>query len=257
MLCEHIRPNIAIAVLRLPRAGLWGGECVEAACGALVLQPASPLPSQACRAISYRHGTALGNVLFRLEILSQLMSTTSALALPLHGAAFAWRHGLLTLAALKAQFLALAVMKGWLFCILVNKLLWRHRPELQVSFKTVMLMPLYQIFLALAMIVGHWRCVLYYIPFFPMRHGLYSEGLMTKKLLKAYHNIDVEDDSKDENDARPLLVSDVHTYYRTRRPPIWDHLYPRAAADPTSRLDAGAATFGKGRNRCPGSPKCS
>jgi hypothetical protein len=90
-----------------------------------------------------------------------------------------------------AKFLASTTVKGWVFCFLVNYVLWRRRPELQVSLRTIFLMPFYQVFLAAAMVVGHWRCVLYYIPFVPMRHGLYTEGRMTGKLLKDLHGIDV------------------------------------------------------------------
>jgi len=97
-----------------------------------------------------------------------------------------------------AKILASTTVKGWAFCFLVNYVLWRRRPELQVSLRTIFLMPFYYTFLAAAMVVGHWRCVLYYIPFVPMRHGLYTEGRMTEKLLKYLHNIDVSGDKVSE-----------------------------------------------------------
>jgi len=158
--------------------------------------------------LNYRHDTFVGNVTLRLEMLLQLKHTIVVLALPLHAIAFAWQHGLLELAMLKAWFVASMALKGWLFCTLVNKVLWRHRPELQVSIDTVMLMPFYQIFLVVAAIYGHWRCVLYYIPCVPMRHGLYNEGLMTKQLLKEYHGIEVAG-SADEDSDDELVASDL------------------------------------------------
>jgi hypothetical protein len=153
---------------------------------------------------SYRHDTLTGNVVFRLEILLHLLSTMVVLAIPLHGVACVRRNGLMALAVMKAEFLAVTVVKGWVFCLLVSTFLWRKRPELQVSPMTIFLMPFYHIFLAAAMIVGHWRCVLYYIPFIPMRHGLYTEGRMTGKLLKNLHNIDVSGGKMDQG-ARELV----------------------------------------------------
>jgi hypothetical protein len=148
-------------------------------------------PHRLAALFTYQHDTFVGNLFFRLEILLHLASTMMVLALPLHGVASVWRYGEMSVALSKAEFFAVAIAKGWAFCLFVNAYLWRRRPELQVSWATVALMPFYQAFLAAAMIVGHWRCVLYYIPFLPMRHGLYTQGLMTEELLKELHNIDV------------------------------------------------------------------
>lgn len=148
-------------------------------------------PHRLAALFSYRHDTTVGNVFFRIELLTQIKSTIMVLALPLHCVACIWRSGLMAPGLTAAKFLASTTVKGWVFCFLVNYVLWRRRPELQVSLRTIFLMPFYQVFLAAAMVVGHWRCVLYYIPFVPMRHGLYTEGRMTGKLLKDLHGIDV------------------------------------------------------------------
>ncbi|CAE7729709.1 unnamed protein product, partial [Symbiodinium pilosum] len=81
-----------------------------------------------------------------------------------------------------------------------------------------LLWPLYSIFLQACTVYGHWRCLLYYIPFFPMRHGLYTEGQMDAEALWRLHGIHClqEEDasqlpghpSTDKKTASPL--SDVN-----------------------------------------------
>ena len=51
---------------------------------------------------------------------------------------------------------------------MVNCIVWRGRPSMQVTLRTLLLQPLYYQFLILCSVVGHWRCILYYIPFVPM-----------------------------------------------------------------------------------------
>ena len=57
---------------------------------------------------------------------------------------------------------------------LINWGVWRHRPDVAATAKTVALYPFYRMFLRCAYVVGHWRCVTLYAPGVPMRTGQYT-----------------------------------------------------------------------------------
>ena len=60
---------------------------------------------------------------------------------------------------------------------LINYGCWAHRPDIQVEFLTVLGMPFYQgWFLQACESFGHWRGVLYYIPFWKMKRFEYTGG---------------------------------------------------------------------------------
>ncbi|KAL1503579.1 hypothetical protein AB1Y20_012057 [Prymnesium parvum] len=70
---------------------------------------------------------------------------------------------------------------------IVNWVVWRNLPSLQVSWQTVLRQPLYYQFLFICTFVGHWRCALYYVPFFPMNyHPPFPEGLAKAKHCDLY-----------------------------------------------------------------------
>merc|ERR1711879_513256 len=79
----------------------------------------------------------------------------------------------------------------------VNYVCWRHRKDIQVDLQVCLLQPFYAWFLQVCCWYGHWRCLFWYVPFFPMRHGLYTEGDMTPELLSRIHNIDTAPDISD------------------------------------------------------------
>jgi hypothetical protein len=54
----------------------------------------------------------------------------------------------------------------------INYVCWRHRPDVQVSFKVVAVSGFFEIFLDLCATWGRWKCLLFYIPLVPMRTGL-------------------------------------------------------------------------------------
>ena len=60
---------------------------------------------------------------------------------------------------------------------LINYGCWAHRPDIQVEFLTVLGMPFYQGWVLQACeSFGHWRGVLYYIPFWKMKRFEYTGG---------------------------------------------------------------------------------
>jgi len=65
-------------------------------------------------------------------------------------------------------------------CSVINWVVWRGRPSMQVSWQTVALQSFYFQFLTVCMFVGHWRSLLYYIPVVPMNYRGSSGNAHTK-----------------------------------------------------------------------------
>lgn len=85
----------------------------------------------------------------------------------------------------------------------------RKRPELRADLPTMLVYPFYRFFLGLCHVYGHYRCLFWYIPFEPMRCGIYTEGLMNADLLKRYHKINCDDEATtDLEDDSPSGESD-------------------------------------------------
>ena len=80
------------------------------------------------------------------------------------------------LAACKAAFLFVALLRN----AFINYVCWAHRPDIQVPGRTILLSPLFDMFLSYCAMWGRWKCLLYYIPLVPMRTGLIKQ-------LPAYH----------------------------------------------------------------------
>jgi len=97
----------------------------------------------------------------------------------------------------------------WVDIFIMNKIFLRHREDLQVDNGTMFLWPFFNMLLQICEPYGHWRCILWYIPFVPMRHGLYTEGMMDSVKLKNLHGVAVleskfvEPDSTGEPDSEP------------------------------------------------------
>lgn len=150
---------------------------------------------------SFRHETLLGNIFFKVESLIHLVNIVVHLDSPIY-ISYALINGQLNpilVCRVMCVYFILQLLQGFLF----NYVFWRHRKDLQVRVSTLLLRPLYDAFLIVCTVIGHWRCLLYYIPFFPMRHGLYTEGNMTRESLKALHGIETLDADYTEPSKAP------------------------------------------------------
>jgi len=148
----------------------------------------------------YRHDTCVGNIVFRCLTLWHLLEIYVHLTLPLSLIAY-FMSSLRSWVFIGTAPLVQLGMHWFQICI-QNYVFWRHRPDIQIDFKICLLVPFYHWFLQVCYWYGHWRCLLYYIPFVPSRHGLYTEGEMNGELLEQLHNIktlhDVADDSMNQ-----------------------------------------------------------
>mmetsp|Transcript_124275 Transcript_124275/g.220231 ORF Transcript_124275/g.220231 Transcript_124275/m.220231 type:complete len:688 (+) Transcript_124275:70-2133(+) len=158
----------------------------------------------------YRHDTYTGSIAFKFMSVYHLVGILAHLCIPLaiiqmvsdgltgHGyaghAISNGFHGAWTKIALPFFTLLSCSMFETLF---QNYVFWRHRPDIQVDLKVCLLFPFYRMFLEICCWYGHWRCLLWYVPFVPMRHGLYTEGGMNSKLLNMIHKIETAPDAAD------------------------------------------------------------
>lgn len=149
--------------------------------------------------VFYRHDTLCGNLVFRLISIGHLSGIVMNLLLP---CIFVYQ-ALFHVAKLQHRLhcFALHILFGWLKALFLNYYVWGHRKDIQVDLNTVLLWPFYETFLMICTWYGHWRCLFYYIPFFPMRHGLYTEGAMTPELLDQLHNIKTVESAKAQKRA--------------------------------------------------------
>lgn len=149
----------------------------------------------------YRHPTFLGNLVFRILSIEHILTIYTNLQTPLFLAFVVWSAERSTLMRL-AGFILIRTAIHQVEALYLNFVLWRHRPDVQVDLIVCLLWPAYQFLLQCMFYYGHWRCLLYYIPFFPVRMGLYTSGHMTPELLRELHGIDsVPDCCPDESDA--------------------------------------------------------
>lgn len=135
----------------------------------------------------YRHDTIVGNIVFRILSALHLLDIFANLGLPfsLVAAGFAGQLDVKLLLLLWCLHSSLQTVST----LVVNYVFWRHRPDIQIEWYICLLVPFYNAFLQVCTVYGHWRCLLYYIPFFPCRYGLYTEGYMTQELLENHHKI--------------------------------------------------------------------
>mmetsp|Transcript_28004 Transcript_28004/g.44553 ORF Transcript_28004/g.44553 Transcript_28004/m.44553 type:complete len:137 (+) Transcript_28004:1440-1850(+) len=59
--------------------------------------------------------------------------------------------------------------------VLINYVLWSHRPDIQQRFIVVALYPIYSDYLRICRVWGGFKCIFYYIPFVAMRMGLFTQ----------------------------------------------------------------------------------
>ncbi|CAK9103839.1 unnamed protein product [Durusdinium trenchii] len=130
----------------------------------------------------YCHDTAMGNLVFRLISLKHLFEIYIHLIVPL--TLVAWTCSSEFDPLLTVEVLGVQIIFQWVLVFVENYVMWRHRPDIQVEFQVCLCQPFYHWFLQVCFWYGHWRCLFYYIPFFPLRHGLYTEkGVLTPHLL--------------------------------------------------------------------------
>ena len=129
------------------------------------------IPLRILQLLTYDAGSISGDLLFRVEVMRHLVITLAILAYPLFVARVAY----------DGTWLYLLEIKGMLFCLdivmysFINYVLWCHRPDVRAAAYTVVTYPFYRMFLRAAYVVGHWRCVLYYIPDNPMRTAMFTD----------------------------------------------------------------------------------
>lgn len=107
----------------------------------------------------------------------------------------------------------------WANGLFLSAFLLRDQPGLQADAVTLLLWPLYSTFLQICTLYGHWRCLLFYIPFFPMRHGLYTEGGMDPDALKQLHGIHCLEEesfeSRSTHDGSVFEIDQIRTLHET------------------------------------------
>lgn len=118
----------------------------------------------------YSTGSFVADFLYRIELTQHLLGIFITLGFPF----------ILIKAALGGQLLDLFRFKGYYYLsnlfvsAYLNYWCWGHRKDLQVDFSTVLMFPLYKMFLHVAGVYGHWRCLFYYIPWFPFNTSMFT-----------------------------------------------------------------------------------
>jgi len=171
----------------------------------------------------YRMDTWRGAIVFKLISLEHLVGIIAHLCIPLalikmiadaiSGNGYpghvmnqlGTQGGVQKLASLFLPLLACSVLDS----LFQNYVCWAHRPDIRVDLKTALLYPFYQSFLMICCWYGHWRCLFWYIPFVPMRHGLYTEGSMNPELLKQIHKIDTVNAIADESCSTAIIDGSI------------------------------------------------
>jgi len=118
----------------------------------------------------YSTGSLIGDIIYRFELAIHLLGIFVTLAAPFIFVKACMDNQIIPMLYFKAYYCLINLL---LSCYL-NYWLWGHRKDLQVSFTTILLFPFYKIFLHLCAVFGHWRCLFYYIPWFPFRTGLFT-----------------------------------------------------------------------------------
>lgn len=157
--------------------------------------------------VLYRAGSASANAWVRLFLVLHLASIFAALSAPFVLAAIAAhggvRRGVPSLLVGASKLLALRAASSWTKAAVVRV----RAPQLAPSLPTALLFPLYSSFLDVALVFGHWRGLLYYQPFWPLRRT------MPARWLAAAHGASAKvrpsaDCSSSSNDSRSLSSVD-------------------------------------------------
>lgn len=146
----------------------------------------------------YKDTTIMGSLVFKILSMMHLAAIVTHVMLPIVAAKYLLSDNRQTVEYLYRgiQFhwyllasVLMYIFVHWLDICSMSYFL-RHRPELQPDAQTILAWPFYSMFLQVCCVYGHWRSLLYYIPFFPMRTGMYTEGLMDTASLKKYNGIE-------------------------------------------------------------------
>lgn len=113
--------------------------------------------------LCYDAGTIPRQLLFRVEILRHVALTFVVLLYPIFVARVAFDGAWKPFFELKL----IVLITDYMMYFTINYIVWPA--EQRVHVETVLLYPLYRLFLRLALVVGHWRCVLWYMPNVEMR----------------------------------------------------------------------------------------
>ncbi|CAE7541444.1 icaA [Symbiodinium sp. CCMP2592] len=162
----------------------------------------------------YRTGSLSRTLIFQVTSALHLMSVVGHLLAP-----FILLQALVVFLALDdwsevsrhmLGALASFAVCQWANGLFLSAFLLRDQPGLQADAVTLLLWPLYSTFLQICTLYGHWRCLLFYIPFFPMRHGLYTEGGMDPDALRQLHGIHcVEEESFESRSTHDGTVFEI------------------------------------------------
>lgn len=113
--------------------------------------------------LCYDAGTIPRQLLFRVEILRHVALTFVVLLYPIFVARVAFDGAWKPFIELKL----IVLLTDCVMYFTINYIVWPA--EQRAKLGTVLLYPLYRLFLRLALVVGHWRCVLWYMPNIEMR----------------------------------------------------------------------------------------
>eukprot|EP00466_Bigelowiella_natans_P004667 jgi/Bigna1/134888/aug1.27_g9596 len=120
--------------------------------------------------LTYDAGGFAENVFFRVELLRHMSAVMLHVLAPV----------LLAKGLLNGYFLFfLEVRLGFYLIeliqqVVINYILWRHRPDIQQSLLVVFVYPFYTDFLQFASVFGAYKCLLYYYPWVNMRMGIFT-----------------------------------------------------------------------------------
>jgi len=121
--------------------------------------------------LTYDCGSITSNIIFRAESIKHLAQIAFNLLFPIFFMRVLYDGTV-------PEFMAIHVIYYILDLILyglVNWAFWRHRPDIQVEASVVLLFPAYRYFLHLCGIFGHYKCILYYIPFEKFNTGKFDK----------------------------------------------------------------------------------
>lgn len=121
--------------------------------------------------LTYDCGSITSNIIFRAESIKHLAQIAFNLLFPIFFIRVLYDGTI-------AEFLLCHVIYYILDLLLyglVNWAFWRHRPDIQVEASVVLLFPAYRYFLHLCGIFGHYKCILYYIPFEKFNTGKFDK----------------------------------------------------------------------------------
>jgi len=177
--------------------------------------------------MTYSTGSLLGDFVYRIEMTQHLVGIFITLGFPL----------IVVRAYMDNQLGDLFRFKGYYYLInlftgaYLNYWLWGHRRDLQVGLSTILLYPFYKMFLHACGVYGHWRCLFYYIPWFPFNTGFFTtnpnlgrrQGILKGAVVSKFPRKDYTKNlPKNPQPKRPhrIMVADDATEISRSRTPV-------------------------------------